>query len=55
MTMPDYKSMYFKLYGVHCDVLERLQNVTQETEKMAMDASEPVTFQNLPQNETPEE
>lgn len=54
--MPDYKSMYYKLYGIHCDVMEMLQKVTQETEEMAMDAIDPVAFpEPLRQEEPPED
>ena len=44
--MPDYKKMYFKLYDIHCRVLDMLYRATLETEELAMEAQEPIVLEN---------
>lgn len=36
----DYKDMYFKLAGKIADVIEELQQIQQETEKMYIEAED---------------
>lgn len=36
----DYKDMYFKLAGKTADVIEELQQIQQETEKMYIEAKD---------------
>ena len=40
-NMPDYKQMHFKLYSAHSKVLDILNQVTLETEQIAMDEKAP--------------
>jgi hypothetical protein len=39
--MPDYKKMYAKLFNKVTDVIEQLQQVQRETERMYIDSPEP--------------
>ena len=42
--MPDYKSMYFRLLGVYCNIMDMLKKVSIETEEMAMDSKDSIAL-----------
>lgn len=49
--MPDYKEMYFKLFRAHAKVIAILAQAGQEAEEMAIEASDPVVFPTLAEQE----
>ncbi|NLW79937.1 MAG: hypothetical protein GXY32_11105 [Ruminococcaceae bacterium] len=55
--MPNYKTMYFKLFNAVCDAMELLRQTTIETENMVADGKDPITLEDVvrPQKEAPPE